>query len=125
MPLAEVKGCLKAETDSFELVSTGPGYAIASFDEKYLDSVADRIAMSHSIGRYLGEYTPEDISGLADVELPEGSFAIRAKRFEGMMRDVDSQKLIRNAGGLLSRHNDVNLKDPDIVVRILHTSINV
>ncbi len=118
MPIAEVKGCLEAETDSFEIVSKGPGYVVASFDEKYLDSVADRIALSHSIGRYLGEYTPDDISGLSDVELPEGSFAIRAKRFEGMMKDVDSQKLIRNAGALLSKKNDVNLKDPDIVVRM-------
>ena len=63
MPLAEVKGCLRAETDSCNIVSAGPGYAIASFDESYLDSVANRISMSHSIGRYLGEYTPEDISG--------------------------------------------------------------
>ncbi len=118
MPLAEVKGCLSAETDSFEIISNGPGYVIASFDEKYLDSIADRIAMSHSIGRYLGEYTPDDISDLANVELPEGSFAIRAKRFEGMMKDVDSQKLIRNAGALLSKKNDVNLKEPDIVVRM-------
>ncbi len=118
MPLAEVKGCLAAETDSFEIISNGPGYVVASFDEKYLDSIADRIAMSHSIGRYLGEYTPEDVSGLSDIELPEGSFAIRAKRFEGMMKDVDSQKLIRNAGALLSRKNDVNLKDPDIIVRM-------
>ncbi len=118
MPIAEVKGCLEAETDSFEIVSKGPGYVVASFDEKYLDSVADRIALSHSIGRYLGEYTPDDISGLSDVELPEGSFAIRAKRFEGMMKDVDSQKLIRNAGALLSKKNDVNLKDPDTVVRM-------
>lgn len=118
MPIAEVKGCLEAETNSFEIVSKGPGYVVASFDEKYLDSVADRIALSHSIGRYLGEYTPDDISGLSDVELPEGSFAIRAKRFEGMMKDVDSQKLIRNAGALLSKKNDVNLKDPDTVVRM-------
>ncbi|MBE6528126.1 MAG: methyltransferase domain-containing protein [Thermoplasmata archaeon] len=118
MPLAEVKGCLAAETDHFEIVSNGPGYVVASFDEKYLDSVADRIAMSHSIGRYLGEYTPDDISGLSDVILPEGSFAIRAKRFEGMMKDVDSQKLIRSAGALLSRKNDVNLKDPDVIVRM-------
>ena len=118
MPIAEVKGCLEAETDSFEIVSKGPGYVVASFDEKYLDSVADRIALSHSIGRYLGEYTPDDISGLSDVELPEGSFAIRAKRFEGMMKDVDSQKLIRSAGALLSKKNDVNLKDPDTVVRM-------
>ena len=118
MPLAEIKGCLRAETDTCDIVATGPGYAIASFDEDMLDPIADRIAMSHSIGRYLGEYTPDDISGLADIELPEGTFAIRAKRFEGMMRDVDSQSLIRKAGGLLSRHNDVNLKDPDIVVRM-------
>ncbi len=118
MPLAEVKGCLKAETGSSDIVRSGPGYAIASFDESCLDPVADRIAMSHSIGRYLGEYTPDDISGLSDIELPEGSFAIRAKRFEGMMRDVDSQKLIRNAGALLSKHNEVNLRDPDIIVRM-------
>ena len=118
MPLAEVKGCLKAETDSFDIISNGPGYVIASFDEKYLDSIADRLSLSHSIGRYLGEYTPDDISGLSNVELPKGSFAIRAKRFEGMMKDVDSQKLIRNAGALLSKNNDVNLKDPDIVVRM-------
>jgi len=118
MPLAEIKGCLKAETDSCDLVATGPGYVIASFNEDMLDPIADRIAMSHSIGRYLGEYTPDDISGLSDIELPEGTFAIKAKRFEGMMKDVDSQALIRKAGGLLSKHNDVDLKDPDIVVRM-------
>jgi len=118
MPLAEVRGCLKAETDSCDIVASGPGYAIASFNESHLDSIADRISMSHSIGRYLGEYTPDDISGLEDIELPEGTFAIRAKRFEGMMKDVDSQKLIRSAGALLSKHNDVDLKDPDVIVRM-------
>jgi tRNA (guanine10-N2)-dimethyltransferase len=118
MPLAEVKGCLRAETDQCDIVSTGPGYAIARFDPSHLDPIADRIAMSHSIGRYLGRYDPEDSSGLADVELPEGTFAIRAKRFEGMMKDADSQSIIRKVGGLLSKHNDVNLKDPDIIVRM-------
>lgn len=118
MPAAEVSGCLDAVTDGYEIVSKGPGYVVASFDEKYLDPVADRIALTHSVGRYLGEYTPDDVSGLADVELPAGSFAIRAKRFEGMMKDADSQKLIRSAGALLSKHNDVKLKDPDIVVRM-------
>jgi len=118
MPLAEIRGCLKAETDSCNMVANGPGYAIVSFDERYLDPVADRIAMSHSIGRYLGEYTPDDISRIADIELPEGTFAIRTKRFQGMMRDVDSQKLIREAGALLSKHNDVNLRDPDVIVRM-------
>ena len=118
MPLAEVKGCLRAETDTCDITASGPGYAVASFDEDRLDSIADRIAMTHSIGRYLGEYTPDDISGLADIELPGGTFAIRAKRFKGMMKDVDSQKLIYKAGALLSRHNDIDLNDPDIIIRM-------
>ncbi len=118
MPLAEAVKCLEAETDRFDIVSTGPGYLVASFDERFLDPIADRISLTHSMGRYLGAYTPDDISGLEDIVLPEGTFAIRAKRFEGMMRDVDSQKLIRNIGAILSRNNDVNLKEPDTVVRM-------
>ncbi len=118
MPLAEVKKCLEAETDGFDIVSSGPGYVVASFDDRFLDPIADRIALSHSMGRYLGEYSPDDISGLENTVLPEGTFAIRAKRFEGMMKDVDSQKLIRDIGAVLSKKNDVNLKEPDVVVRM-------
>ena len=118
MPLAEAIRCLEAETDSFEVVKTGPGYMVASFDERFLDPVADRIALTHSIGRYLGEYTPDDVSGLEMTILPQGTFAVRAKRFEGMMKDVDSQGLIRRIGGILSRNNDVNLREPDTVVRM-------
>lgn len=118
MPLAEAIRCLEAETDSFEVVKTGPGYMVASFDEQFLDPIADRIALTHSIGRYLGEYTPDDVSGLGQVVLPQGTFAVRAKRFEGMMKDVDSQGLIRRIGGILSKNNDVNLREPDTVVRM-------
>lgn len=118
MPLAEAIRCLEAETDSFEVVKTGPGYMVASFDEQFLDPIADRIALTHSIGRYLGEYTPDDVSGLEQVVLPQGTFAVRAKRFEGMMKDVDSQGLIRRIGGILSKNNDVNLREPDTVVRM-------
>ena len=118
MPLAEAVRCLEAETDSFEVVKSGPGYMVASFDERFLPGIADRIALTHSIGLYLGEYTPDDVSELEGVVLPEGSFAVRAKRFEGMMKDVDSQGLIRRIGGILSKHNDVNLREPDTVVRM-------
>ena len=55
-----------------------------------------------------------------------GSFAIRGKRFKGMMKDVDSQDLIRRAGGILSKKNDVDLKEPDTVVRMnMSDSINL
>ena len=118
MPKAEVAGCLEAVTDSFEIVASGPGYVVASFEERFFDEVADRISLTHSLGRYLGSYEPDDVSGLETAELPEGTFAVRGKRFEGMMRDVDSQALVRKVGGILSRKNDVNLKEPDFVVKM-------
>jgi len=118
MPLAEAIRCIEAECDSYEVISSGPGYLIASFPMECLDDIAGRISLTHSIGRYLGSCEPDDLSSISDLELPEGSFAIRGKRFEGLMKDVDSQKLIRNIGDILSKKNDVNLKEPDIVIRM-------
>ncbi len=118
MPAAEAKKCIEAECDSFDIISEGPGYIIASFPEEKLDDIADRIALTHSIGRYIGTYDPDNAAYLFDLELPDGTFAIRAKRFEGMMKDIDSQKIIRDIGGIFSRTNDVDLKDPEIIIRM-------
>jgi Predicted DNA modification methylase len=117
MPAAEAAKCIEAESGG-SVLSKGPGYITASFHEQHLDAIADRIALTHSIGRYIGAYDPSDIGSISNVILPEGTFAIRAKRFEGMMKDVDSQKLINNIGKILSKNNDVDLKEPDIVVKM-------
>lgn len=118
MPRAEAVRCIEAETGSCEILGSGPGYLLASFPQENLDGIADRIALTHTLGRYLGSCDPDDTSPLSGIELPPGSFAIKGKRFEGMMKDVDSQQLIRKIGGILSANNDVNLKEPDTVVRM-------
>jgi tRNA (guanine10-N2)-dimethyltransferase len=118
LPAAEALRCIEAEASEHEVLASGPGYLIASFPEEFLDAIAGRVALTHGIGRYLGTYDPDDPSSLSDVELPSGTFAIKAKRFEGMMKDADSQKIVRNAGALLSRKNQVDLKDPDILVKM-------
>ncbi len=118
MPVAEALRCIEAEAGEYRLVRKGPGYIIAEFDETALNGIADRIGMTHSIGRYLGEYNPDDLSNLENAELPEGTFAVRGKRFEGMMRDADSQGMVRKIGGALSKRRDVNLREPDFTVRM-------
>lgn len=118
MPPAEAIRCIEAEAGGCDIVSQGPGYIIAGFDEAHLDGIADRIALTKSIGRYLGEYDPDDLSNLMNADLPEGSFAVRGKRFEGMMRDADSQGMIRKIGGALSSRRDVDLRDPDFIIRM-------
>lgn len=115
---AEAKKCIQAETDSLNLISEGPGYIIANIDENKIPFIADRIALTHRIGRHLVSFEPEKID-LDSVELPCGTFAIKGKRFEGMMRNIDSQNLIRKIGGILSENNDVDLKHPDTQIIML------
>ncbi len=124
MPKAEVIGCLEAETDGFSVTDSGPGYVIASFNGEFFGRAAERLALSHCAGRYLGEYISGEISGFDETMLPAGTFAVKGKRFEGMMADADSQGMIRRIGGMLSKYNDVDLKNPDFTVK-MHMSDRV
>ena len=118
MPAAEVRACIKAESGTDPGIRSGPGYAVASFDETAFGGIAERIALTQKMGRYLGAFDPPDMSGSMNIEIPEGTFAIRARRFEGMMRNVDSQDVTRKLGTIISRKNDVSLDAPDTVVRV-------
>lgn len=109
---------MSAEAGEYSVVAQGPGYLIADFDDSAFDGVAQRLALTKSIGRYLGTYDPDDVTNLENAKLPEGTFAVRGKRFEGMMRDADSQGMIRHIGGILSKRRDVDLKHPDFVIRM-------
>ena len=119
MCAAEAKKCIEAETGDLHLLAEGPGYIIADFDEKALDPIADRISLTHKIGRHLCSFNPDDMSCVNNVELPCGTFAVRGRRFEARMRDIDSQDLVRKIGGILSRNNDVKLKNPDMEVHMI------
>ena len=119
MCTAEAIKCMEAETDSFTLVRQGPGYIIGSFGDEFMNPIADRISLTHCMGHYLGSFDVDDLSGFNDITIPEGTFAVRGKRFEGMMKDIDSQDIIRKLGGILSKTNDVDLKEPKNRVRIL------
>lgn len=118
MPSAEALKCAEAEAGGSTLISSGPGYAVVEFNDSAVGGIAGRIALTHKIGEHLGSFDPEDLGGMEDISIPEGTFSIRAKRFQGMMKDVDSQDLVKRLGASLTRTNDVDLKDPDVEVRI-------
>ena len=122
MPRDEVLQTIRTETDGDCLtVSAGPGYVVSEFPEERFPDICSRLALAHSAGRYLCSVEPGDFGPLADADMPEGTFAVRHLRFKGFMPDVDSQKMVREAGAVLSRKNDVNLKHPDITVGMLMT----
>lgn len=120
MPRAEVMRCAFAESgEEHEPFASGPGYVALAVPPEIIPFMADRLALTHGIGRYLGSFEPGRISEVPPCELPCGTFAVRAKRFKGLMEDIDSQKIVREVGALFSKRNTVNLKEPDIVVKML------
>jgi tRNA (guanine10-N2)-dimethyltransferase len=118
MPAAEAVACVNIFDGRAEHIN-GPGYAIVRFDDRCFSDVACRIALTQKMGRYLGSFDASDTSAFADIAIPEGTFAVRARRYGGMMRNVDTQDLTGKLGKVLSKNNDVSLKDPDIEVRML------
>ncbi len=119
MPREEAISCAYAETGGdVEVVFFGPGYVIMRLPSDSLPFISKRLALTRSIGKYLGSFAPENISEFVPENLQDGTFAIRGKRFRGMMSDIDSQKIIRRVGDIFSKNNPVDLDNPDIIVHM-------
>ncbi|MCL2143750.1 MAG: THUMP domain-containing protein, partial [Methanomassiliicoccaceae archaeon] len=122
MPAAEAVACVKAASShdiTPEVSSCGPGHVIIRFDDALFSDAAERIALTQKMGRYLGSFDEDDTSGFENITIPDGSFAVRARRFEGMMSNVDTQDITKKLGKILSKKNGVSLSDPDTEVRVL------
>ena len=120
LPSAEALACVEAESQTPTKLGSGPGYEIFDFDRRNVSAVANRIALTHRIGRYLGACNLIDIEQfLSGLVLPEGSMSVRAKRFEKSQMDIDIPGLVKRCGGLLTKDRVVDLETPDVPVRIL------
>lgn len=120
MPRDEVVATSETESaGKCRKIRDGPGYVVMEIPEECIDAINERLALTHMMGEYLGSFEPGNLSSVEKMTLPGGSFAIRYKRFAGLLPDADSQKLIRRIGDVFSKKNQVNLKEPDVVVRML------
>jgi len=122
MPAAEAAACIKAESGYLHDASVncicGPGHMIAEFDSSAFDGIAARIALTQKLGRHLGSFDADGTSGFNDLVIPEGTFAVRTRRYGGMMPHVRSQDITKKLGTVLSKKNDVSLDRPDTEVRV-------
>lgn len=115
LPLAEAYGCCGAECDHFQLSESGPGYAVFGFESDKFDLIASRLALTHRLGRYLGSSTVTDaVKRAAELDLPTGSIAVRAKRYQRSCQEVDLNLLAAKVGGVVAGGRRVDLTSPEV-----------
>ncbi len=120
LPGAEASSCVVAECGPRQVLAEGPGYLVCRFPQDRMDRIAGRIALTHRMGRYLGSCTPDGLREfLVTLSIPEGSVAVRAKRYQHHLRSVETSDVVEKVGGALAKKTEVNLEDPDVEVRIV------
>jgi len=85
--------------------------------------MASRLALAWSVSEHLFSCEPDEMeSRFAGLELPGDTFRIRTSRLDDRHSPEEGVKLARHIGGLLSPKYKVDLKRPDVEVRILMAS---
>jgi tRNA (guanine10-N2)-dimethyltransferase len=114
LPLAELLSTVKAESPVHQLVSSGPGYAIICLDQERIPRLAERLALTHRIGRYLGRWG-DRVEDLPPI--PDGSIALRVRGYREHAKDLDVESIVRSLGKHFSSGRRVDLTNPDVEVR--------
>ncbi len=119
LPAAEVVALLETYGQADAEPVIGPGFVIASAEERHLDVLGARLALTHRFGRYLGSCAQDELGAFASrLELPDGSVSVRARRFGGTGSPDDSVAAVRRASEAVTKGRKVDLAHADVQLRI-------
>jgi tRNA (guanine10-N2)-dimethyltransferase len=118
--LAELEACVEIASSKSEAQQKGPGFAVFELEEGEVRSTIERLALTHRAGTYLGSCPLDDLrSFCSKLELPDGTVAVRVKRFEGRGTPDQANSIMRITGEAVSRSRKIDLTHPDIRLRVL------
>jgi len=120
LPEAEVLATIEAEVQKISHPIKGPGHVISQLSEMEMKRIAERLALTHRVGSYLGNCDLSEVAAFASsLELPAGSVCVRVKRFQGRGEPDIANSIIGKVGEVLSKQRRIDLRAPDIRLRIL------
>jgi tRNA (guanine10-N2)-dimethyltransferase len=120
LPLAELTACLEIYGHGHSLTGQGAGYAVCSLPAFKLARVVSRLALSHRAGRYLGSCELGELERFVEsIDLPSGTIAVRAKRFQGNGSPEEANRLVHKVAEGVTRTRKVDLIRPDLRLRVL------
>ena len=129
IPTAEIFSCLHAENIKFtKLISNEDVLVIEATNvtTEQMQYIANRLSFSSFVDEFLfsGPPTPEMLVKIASQHpIPKkGSIAITYKK---RSQSIDSQSLVQALGVHYAKERQINLSNPDIIIRLLVTDSQV
>lgn len=114
---AEVFACLKGMDCAYEIEEACTGIENISTDRAPED-IGRRLGLTHRVLKKVSIDDQEDLlSGDFNIDLPEGSTAVKTRKVRGM--DGESRKIKKVLGEKISETNPIDLEEPDIEVLVL------
>ncbi|MEM2618561.1 MAG: THUMP domain-containing protein [Candidatus Hadarchaeales archaeon] len=123
LPQAEIRGAIKAEGGSYEILEELDQVLVLETDLRP-QRVAERLSLSREVCQFLGiSNSDEVLETLASSDLPDllpagKTFAVRVERIKGSCPEVERAKLEREVADLLLSELDlrVDLEHPEIEI---------
>lgn len=126
LPRSEVIAVLEASEIDFNILVEEPGVLIIDIQSAiltfkvFLNILKKRLALTRGIYERLFTCNIHEINTITkEIDVGEGSFAVRAKRIQNMHREVKLIDIERQIGKLTKSTNPVDLKNPDVEIKVL------
>jgi tRNA (guanine10-N2)-dimethyltransferase len=121
LPGAEIASTVEAVAGRRPSVSSDGMAIFASCPARAVDGVVSRLALCHSVSELLGEHaTVNGASRMASLEEISGkSVKVRAVVVSGEWTKAQQMGAERAVGAVLAKRNTIDLRNPEIEVRVM------
>ncbi|MCK5037895.1 MAG: hypothetical protein KAS16_02240 [Thermoplasmata archaeon] len=119
MAVSEAIGAASAIDGSTRLIEQDGRIAILDTSSG-ADILSERLALCWHISEYLFSFDLDEINDVFDgLDLGGKTFAIKMKRLDDKWKPEDSQAMIEKIAGVLERTGKVDLRSPDMILRVI------
>jgi tRNA (guanine10-N2)-dimethyltransferase len=128
LPKDEILSCLKAENVEYTITESNANILIINgvITKEKINRIAERLSFTYFINELLF-FSPPALTSIKtyaknkSIE-PSGSIAIKCKN---RSNSINSQLILRELAKIFTKNREVNLRNPDIQVRVVITDFNV
>jgi len=120
IPKAEVIACLEAQDADYEIEFEDKGILVVGGEKIDIFELQKRLALTHGIDvKYLIRQINELSNREQELEIGEGTFAVRARRIQSQHQELNIKELEKQIADMVKKDNVVDLENHEIEIRVI------